>query len=39
MTLAAPAGEAVAEFMLTGDRPAVLDPFRVSRFGGLALRR
>jgi D-amino-acid dehydrogenase len=32
MTLAAPAGRAVADFMLTGERPAVLSPFQASRF-------
>ena len=32
MTLAAPAGQAVTEFVLTGERPAVLSPFRATRF-------
>jgi D-amino-acid dehydrogenase len=38
MTLAAPAGEAMAELVATGERPPVLDPFRIDRFGRL-LRR
>jgi D-amino-acid dehydrogenase len=33
MTLAAPSAEAVASFVLTGERPAVLAPFQVGRFG------
>jgi D-amino-acid dehydrogenase len=33
MTLGAPAGEAMAEFVLGGERPAVLEPFRIDRFG------
>jgi D-amino-acid dehydrogenase len=32
MTLAAPAAESLASFVLTGTRPAVLEPFRVTRF-------
>jgi D-amino-acid dehydrogenase len=32
MTLAAPAAAALAGFVLTGERPAVLSPFRASRF-------
>ena len=32
MTLAAPAAELLADFILTGERPAVLAPFRVDRF-------
>jgi D-amino-acid dehydrogenase len=32
MTLAAPAAQALASFVLTGERPAVLSPFRVTRF-------
>jgi D-amino-acid dehydrogenase len=32
MTLAAPAGEAMADYVTTGDRPAVLEPFRIGRF-------
>ncbi len=40
MTLAAPAAEALASFVMTGERPLVLEPFRASRFGlGSALRR
>ncbi len=33
MTLAAPAGESLASFVLSGERPAVLEPFRANRFG------
>lgn len=33
MTLAAPAAEHLAGFVLTGDRPAELAPFRADRFG------
>ena len=36
MTLAAPAAQALTSFMLTGARPAVLSPFRATRFRGLA---
>jgi D-amino-acid dehydrogenase len=32
MTLAAPAGEALAELILTGRRPPALEPFRATRF-------
>ncbi len=32
MTLGPPAGEAIAEFVLTGQRPQVLDPFALDRF-------
>ena len=32
MTLAAPAAEALASFVLTGERPAALAPFRAGRF-------
>ena len=35
MTLAAPAAQALTSFMLTGERPDVLSPFRAGRFGGL----
>jgi glycine/D-amino acid oxidase-like deaminating enzyme len=38
MTLAAPAGEALARMILTGERPAELDPFTVERFAGHRLR-
>lgn len=38
MTIAAPAAEALAELIVTGDRPPVLEPFRIDRFGRL-LRR
>jgi D-amino-acid dehydrogenase len=38
MTLAAPAGEALARLILTGERPAELDPFTVERFAGHRLR-
>lgn len=33
MTLAAPAAESVARFVLGGERPAELEPFRATRFG------
>jgi D-amino-acid dehydrogenase len=33
MTLAAPAAETLASFVLTGERPAALTPFRATRFG------
>jgi D-amino-acid dehydrogenase len=39
MTLAAPAGEALAELILTGDRPRELEPFRATRFGSRFWRR
>jgi D-amino-acid dehydrogenase len=32
MTLALPAAQALTSFMLTGERPAVLSPFRATRF-------
>jgi glycine/D-amino acid oxidase-like deaminating enzyme len=32
MTLGPPAGEAIAEMLVTGDRPAVLEPFQIDRF-------
>jgi D-amino-acid dehydrogenase len=38
MTLAAPAGEALARMILSGERPAELDPFTVERFAGHRLR-
>jgi D-amino-acid dehydrogenase len=38
MTLAAPAGEALAEMVRTGRRPAVLEPFRIDRFRSLGRR-
>ena len=39
MTLSYPAGEAMAEMIATGRRPAVLEPFRVDRFPRRILRR
>jgi D-amino-acid dehydrogenase len=33
MTLAAPAAQSLARFVLTGTRPAELEPFRATRFG------
>jgi len=36
MTLAAPAAQALTSFMLTSERPAVLSPFRATRFRALA---
>jgi D-amino-acid dehydrogenase len=35
MTLGPPAGEAIAEYVTTGRRPAVLEPFALDRFGRL----
>ena len=32
MTLGPPAGEAIAEFITTGERPSVLEPFGIDRF-------
>jgi D-amino-acid dehydrogenase len=32
MTVAAPAGKAIADFVQRGERPAVLEPFRIDRF-------
>lgn len=32
MTLGPPAGEAIAQMLVTGERPAVLEPFRLDRF-------
>jgi D-amino-acid dehydrogenase len=39
MTLSPPAGEALAEMIVTGRRPDVLEPFRVDRFPRFILRR
>ena len=39
MTLGAPAGEAMSEFVVSGERPSVLDPFRIDRFRLLHRRR
>ncbi len=39
ITLAPPAGKALAELITTGTRPKVLDPFRVDRFGRSPLDR
>lgn len=39
MTLAQPAGEAMAEMVTTGHRPAVFEPFRSDRFPRAILRR
>ncbi len=36
MTLAAPAAESLASFVLSGERPHALEPFRATRFGGLS---
>jgi glycine/D-amino acid oxidase-like deaminating enzyme len=35
MTLGPPAGEAIAEYIATGQRPAVLEPFALDRFARL----
>jgi len=34
VTLAAPAGKAMAEFMTTGERPELLEPFGMARLNG-----
>jgi D-amino-acid dehydrogenase len=39
MTLGPPAGEAMAEMVLTGERPAVFEPFKLGRFGPVFRRR
>jgi D-amino-acid dehydrogenase len=39
MTLSQPAGEAIAELVTTGRRPAVLEPFRSDRFPRAIVRR
>lgn len=36
MTIAAPAAQALTSFVLTNERPAVLSPFRITRFRGVA---
>jgi glycine/D-amino acid oxidase-like deaminating enzyme len=39
MTLAAPAGEAMAKMIVTGKRPDLLEPFRIDRFAKAIVRR
>jgi D-amino-acid dehydrogenase len=39
MTLAPPSGHALAEMIATGQRPPLLEPFRLDRFPRIALRR
>jgi D-amino-acid dehydrogenase len=39
MTVGPPAGKALADFIVSGQRPAVLEPFRVDRFGRSPLGR
>jgi D-amino-acid dehydrogenase len=39
VTLAPPAGKAMAEYMLTGKRPALLEPFELARLQGFRRRR
>jgi D-amino-acid dehydrogenase len=39
VTLAPPAGKAMAQFMTTGTRPALLEPFALERLQGLRRRR
>ena len=39
MTVSPPAGEAMAEMIVTGSRPEVFEPFRVDRFPRAVLRR
>ena len=38
MTLSQPAGEAMAEMIATGERPAVFEPFRIDRFPRTVVR-
>jgi glycine/D-amino acid oxidase-like deaminating enzyme len=38
MTLSAPAGEAMAEMIVSGRRPQVFEPFRLARFPRWILR-
>jgi D-amino-acid dehydrogenase len=37
MTVGPPAGKAMADFVLTGERPPVFEPFRLDRFRGVPL--
>jgi glycine/D-amino acid oxidase-like deaminating enzyme len=39
MTLGPPAGHAIAEFVTSGRRPEILEPFRLGRFAGLPVPR
>jgi D-amino-acid dehydrogenase len=39
VTLAAPAGKAVAQFITSGTRPALLEPFEITRLQGIRRRR
>ena len=39
MTLAQPAGEELAGMVVTGERPAIFEPFRIDRFPRLIVRR
>ncbi|HET9243492.1 MAG TPA: FAD-dependent oxidoreductase [Gaiella sp.] len=39
MTISAPAAEALAEMIVTGERPALLEPFRIDRFPRWLVRR
>ena len=39
MTLSQPAGEAMAEMITTGERPALFEPFRIDRFPRWIVRR
>ena len=39
MTVSAPAAETLAEMVLTGERPALLEPFRIDRFRPFLRRR
>jgi glycine/D-amino acid oxidase-like deaminating enzyme len=38
VTLAPPSGHALAEMIVTGQRPALLEPFRLDRFPRLPVR-
>ena len=39
MTLSQPAGEAMADMVVTGTRPTVFEPFRIDRFPRWVVRR
>jgi glycine/D-amino acid oxidase-like deaminating enzyme len=39
MTVSQPAGEAMAEMILSGSRPALFEPFRIDRFPRFVIRR
>jgi hypothetical protein len=39
VTLAPPAGKAMAEYMISGNRPSLLAPFELERLQGMRRRR